>query len=157
MGLDMYLERRVHISNYDFDAGGKILASAVLGALNVKKPEHYANGSISIELPAGYWRKANHIHKWFVDNVQDGEDNCQDSFVTPEHMTELRDLCKQVLADRDRAPELLPTQQGFFFGSDEYDEGYFQDTERTIEILDFALDPDNAVGKNDSFYYRASW
>ena len=24
------------------------------------------------------WRKANAIHKWFVDNVQDGVDDCGD-------------------------------------------------------------------------------
>ena len=24
----------------------------------------------------GYWRKANQIHNWFVENVQDGEDDC---------------------------------------------------------------------------------
>ena len=25
----------------------------------------------------GYWRKANQIHKWFVDNVQGGIDDCR--------------------------------------------------------------------------------
>lgn len=31
----------------------------------------------SIWKEIGYWRKANHIHKWFVDCVQDGEDDCE--------------------------------------------------------------------------------
>jgi len=37
----------------------------------------------------GYWRKANAIHKWFVDNVQNGEDDCQRYDVTPAQLTEL--------------------------------------------------------------------
>lgn len=44
-----------------------------------------------------YWRKANQIHKWFVDNVQDGNDDCKEYFVSPGKITELRDLCKKVL------------------------------------------------------------
>ena len=30
-----------------------------------------------IDEEVGYWRKANAIHKWFVDNVQDGNDDCK--------------------------------------------------------------------------------
>lgn len=44
-----------------------------------------------------YWRKANAIHKWFVDNVQGGNDDCGTYEVYPEQLSELRDLCKQVL------------------------------------------------------------
>jgi hypothetical protein len=60
-----------------------------------------------IEIPAseietvtteiGYWRKANAIHKWFVDNVQDGKDECQRSYVTRKQLQQLRDLCQRVL------------------------------------------------------------
>ena len=46
----------------------------------------------------GYWRKANHIHKWFVENVQDGIDDCEyHNEVTKETLEELRDVCKKVL------------------------------------------------------------
>ena len=41
-----------------------------------------------------YWRKANAIHKWFVENVQEGVDDCGEYEVTVEQLTELRDLCK---------------------------------------------------------------
>lgn len=46
----------------------------------------------------GYWRKANAIHKWFVDHVQDGEDDCEYHHeVTKEVLEQLRDVCKTVL------------------------------------------------------------
>ncbi len=47
--------------------------------------------------PVGYWRKENHIHKWFVDNVQDGNDNCDMYIVSREQLEALRDVCKKVL------------------------------------------------------------
>lgn len=43
------------------------------------------------------WRKANHIHKWFVDNVQDGVDDCGIYEVTKEQLEELLDVCKTVV------------------------------------------------------------
>ena len=43
-------------------------------------------------------RKANHIHQWFVDNVQDGVDDCYTYEVTKEQLEELLDVCKGVLA-----------------------------------------------------------
>lgn len=46
----------------------------------------------------GYWRKANQIHNWFVDKVQDGEDDCDYHHeVTKEILEELLDTCETVL------------------------------------------------------------
>ena len=46
----------------------------------------------------GYWRKANQIHNWFVENIQDGEDDCDyHREVTKEDLEELLDVCKRVL------------------------------------------------------------
>lgn len=44
-----------------------------------------------------YWRKANAIHKWFVDNVQDGIDNCGYYEISKEKIEELRQVCTKVL------------------------------------------------------------
>lgn len=47
----------------------------------------------------GYWRKANQIHNWFVEHVQDGEDDCcYHNEVTKELLEELLDTCEEVLA-----------------------------------------------------------
>lgn len=45
----------------------------------------------------GYWRKANAIHKWFVDNVQNGEDDCGDYSVSKELLEKLLNDCYTVL------------------------------------------------------------
>jgi hypothetical protein len=44
-----------------------------------------------------YWRKANHIHQWFVENVQGGEDNCQEYRVSREQLQTLLETVKTVL------------------------------------------------------------
>lgn len=45
----------------------------------------------------GYWRKANAIHGWFVENVQNGEDDCRAYPVGQDQIEELLGLCKTVL------------------------------------------------------------
>lgn len=44
-----------------------------------------------------YWRKANAIHNWFVNNVQDGVDDCKEYDFGVEQMQELVDICKTIL------------------------------------------------------------
>ena len=53
-------------------------------------------GYKSIIEDVGYWRKANAIHKWFVDNIQDGEDDCGYYEVAPEYLEELLNICKLI-------------------------------------------------------------
>lgn len=46
----------------------------------------------------GYWHKANAIHAWLVNHVQDGEDDCcYHHECTKEILEELLDICKTVL------------------------------------------------------------
>ena len=102
-----------------------------------------------------YWRKANQIHKWFVDNIQNGVDDCGTYAVSLEKLQELVDLCKQVLENPEKASELLPTQSGFFFGGIEYDEYYFEDLEKTIKGLEEIMP--TIDGLNNSLEYSSSW
>ncbi|WP_144061189.1 hypothetical protein [Hyphomicrobium denitrificans] len=61
----------------------------------------------------------------------------------------------RVIADATTAKRLLPTQAGFFFGSTDYDEYYFDDVADTVRQLEAVLaEPDEAV---IDFEYRASW
>jgi len=48
-----------------------------------------------------YWRKANAIHGWFVNNVQNGIDDCQESIVTREQLNELLSVCHEVIKVTD--------------------------------------------------------
>ena len=62
------------------------------------KEKRYGHKDIMDEV--GYWRKANQIHAWFVDHVQDGEDDCDYHHeVTKEILEELRDTCIEVLSE----------------------------------------------------------
>lgn len=67
---------------------------------------------------------------------------------------ELRETCSAVLADHNKAEELLPTGSGFFFGGTDYDEYYFQDLEETVAIIDLALSPEN---EDLEYEYQSSW
>ena len=66
-------------------------------------------------------------------------DDCRPVEITVDKLEKLLDDCKKVLADHSLASSLLPTQSGFFFGSTEYDEYYFGEIERTIEIIEPVL------------------
>ena len=57
-----------------------------------------------------------------------------------------------LIEDPKVADQLLPTENGFFFGSTEYNEWYLNDIKYTIEALESLLDY-----KGAEFYYRSSW
>jgi hypothetical protein len=153
MGLDMYLNAKRFISEYrDAD---KQIAEQIRSISIPGLGKRLVN---SIETEAMYWRKANAIHKWFVDNVQDGVDECQEHDVSTEDLQMLIALCKEVLANRaneERVLELMPPQAGFFFGSTELDEYFFDEVERTITELEALLATDGI--ENWYFTYRSSW
>ena len=147
MGLDMYLNAERYLwSHVDVDT----TLSENIGQL-VGLP---ADGRIkTITVEAGYWRKANQIHRWFVQNVQDGKDDCGNYYVARQSLIELKDLCKKVLENKDLASNVLPTESGFFFGNKEYDQWYFDQLKDTIEVIDNAL----AMPDQWDFSYRSSW
>ena len=148
MGLDMYLYAERYISEF-FNEGDKGRAERIKELF----PELSAGEIKTIRSEIGYWRKANQIHNWFVQNVQGGEDDCKSYYVGRDQLKELLDVIQEVLADRSRAEELLPNTAGFFFGSQDYDEWYCQDLEQTAKIIERAL----ALPENLEFYYHSSW
>ena len=156
MGLDMYLE--AHRTAFDSDIFGeerKQVFDAVVDAVNARP--FLSNGfapSVTVNVEVGYWRKANAIHNWFIQNCADGMDDCRPVYVEREQLEELRDLCNEALTHIHNAPALLPTTSGFFFGSTEYDEWYVEDLKGTVELLDRVL---TNVPEGWDFYYRASW
>ena len=156
MGLDMYLSGKRYISNH-FNEGDGERAEAIQKLFPELADRKGRWGDASpvkqVEIEAGYWRKANQIHQWFVTNVQGGEDECRPHYVSREQLQELRALCEEVLADKSKAPELLPTASGFFFGNTDYDEWYFQGLEQTVKIIDDCLE----LPESWDFEYRSSW
>jgi len=177
MGLDMYLEAEVYVPNWNHSKPEEhakfnaVLASAGFDLpKGVRKPD-YAH----VYVEAAYWRKANAIHAWFVDNVQDGRDECQRSYVSVEQLQELVKTCERILAtvvwgtpiqhegyeesvvesfDMEAVEELSP-RSGFFFGSVELDNWYFESLKDTVEMLQPWIEYAEPHGV--SLYYQASW
>lgn len=153
----MYLTAGKYISAYSHDsADRKSEFDNVLKALKLNRAELQDHTpSLTVRVTVAYWRKANAIHKWFVDNCQDGVDECQEASVSREQLEQLLTLCKRALDNKEEAPSALPPQSGFFFGSTEIDESYFADIEETVSQLEAILSCD---GLNDySFAYQSSW
>lgn len=161
MGLDMYLEAEFTADNYSFsDAQEKAKFKKITNTMGIKDWfTAYDTNYLKITAVVLYWRKANAIHRWFIDNCsEDGKDDCKPMYVSVEELKQLRDTCKEVLADPATAEEKLPSSSGFFFGSTEYDEGYIGDLDHTIKGLDTILEKvEKAPGSAPGFYYRASW
>lgn len=59
----------------------------------------------------------------------------------------------RLIKDPSVAKELLPAQEGFFFGGTDYDDYYLQDIKDTIKALKKLVLEDDASG----FYYHSSW
>ena len=144
MGLDMYLNARRHVWHDEEEVSKNIAENFPIGDKRVKE----------VIVEAAYWRKANAIHKWFVDNVQEGTDDCGTYEVSKEQLQELLDIVNEVLSNRKKASSKLPTQSGFFFGKTEYDDWYYDDLEYTKKQLEDCLD-----NKWDRWYfeYHSSW
>ena len=158
MGLDMNLYKKVYIGlNYSYNVKKDKKTEIII---NGKKHEHTNLSSLVYNV--GHWYKANAIHKWFIDNIQNGEDDCKQYYVNKEKLQELYKICVEISLlygnnkssiVKDRLIELLPTQGEFFYGNTPYDESYFQDIQDTINILLPILE-DNEHGE---YYYRSSW
>ena len=175
MGLDMYLEARKYVGRIDWKAvpqGGLPDGASFndyesddfikLKELFPPKLLKHNDAGSSVGVNVGYWRKANQIHGWFVENVQGGEDNCESYNVSRVQLTELLGTVNKVLdGDKDTAKELLPVVGGFFFGNydeDEgYDEWYYEQLKHTKDMLSNILSivPENNI--DYEFYYQSSW
>lgn len=87
-----------------------------------------------------YWRKANQIHNWFVENIQRGHDNQSKNEVSKEKLIQLQKLVDEVIEDNSKAEELLPSLEGFFYGDVEYNDRYFNQLKETKEGLQKVID-----------------
>ena len=160
----MYLTRETYVKNWEHmkaQEKHKITITKAGKATGIK-PERVSY--ITEEI--GCWRKANAIHKWFVDNVQDGKDDCRTAHVSREKLEELLDVCKKVakasklvdgklIEDASVAKELLCTTEGFFFGNTDYNEYYLENVKYTIKMLEGVLaEKDEAMG---DYEYHSSW
>ena len=102
----------------------------------------------------GYFRKVNFLVKFFEKKGFDVP-NQTPLAIRREDAEELLSKCEEVLLDHSKGPELLPTMSGFFFGSTDYDEHYYDDLVYTKERLNHILENYNL--SKDKVYYSSSW
>ena len=157
----MYLSAEKYISGYEHSgASARRQFEDVLKAAGLAGQDMPGTPSMIINITVGYWRKANAIHNWFVTKVQDGNDECQETYVSREQLQTLLGLCRTVLETKDAT--LLPPSEGFFFGGTEIGDGYWSDIQDTVDILNRVLtvyalhEMVDGLGMCD-FKYRASW
>jgi len=145
MGLDMYLNKK-HLLKPDNK-----------GTIEINSyNSNYVNTTMKVDLSnvtevterVGYWRKANQIHNWFVEQVQGGVDDCKEYQVSYEQLMKLKEVCLKAIETKNY--RLLPPTAGFFFGSTDIDEYYWNDLKDTVEMLS-SLKPDGF------YYYQSSW
>ena len=164
MGLDMYLTKHTYI-------GAEYEHKEVRGTIDLTMKGVPVNINFnrvqSIVEKVGYWRKANQIHNWFVQNVQGGEDDCREHRVSREQFQSLLDDINTVLNAKGTPEEegaiedLLPPTSGFFFGSTEIDEWYWTDLEDSKHLVEKILTEMDEDEKNQeawiTYNYQSSW
>lgn len=124
MGLDIYFFAREKVQAQDARIPAEGDAAAVQERTKV-----------------GYFRKVNALVAWFENHAGEVE-NCVERPVTRAELEVLqRDLDSLTPAN---CREVFPVTDGFFFGSQDYNEWYWRDVEdvkawvsRTLETFDF--------------------
>jgi hypothetical protein len=152
MGLDMYLDKSLLVSEFDWD---KELINKVYDMLGVTdESNNYQH--LYIKLPAIYWRKANSIHDWFVQNCQD---DCRDDyFVSKRQLVELLALVKK--QKNAKMGEFLKPTDGFFFGPTDNEERFQKDMKYTEAALERELAfiaKEAKRGRDWTYTYSSSW
>ena len=154
MGLDQYLYAKKYFTNAEWrPEAEREVFSKLMELANVSDFMDNELPTAYVDVKVAYWRKQNAIHNWFVEECQNGEDECQTVYVGREKLEELRDLCREVLADPTLASDLLPTSNGFFFGSTDYDKWYWEGLTYTANTIDKLL----TMSNDWDFEYSSSW
>lgn len=186
MGLDAWLYKEHYVKNWDFE---KTKNSVEVRRDGKIREDIDPKRIVTVTEEVAYWRKANAIHKWFIDKCADGDEGRRRMWVSTECLEELLKTVNKVLEscelvdgevesgwmfehekvkklyrkgkyikDPSLAKELLPTTEGFFFGSINYGDTYVEDLEYTKKILEEEL---KKVSKEKDFvvdyFYEASW
>jgi hypothetical protein len=92
----MYAARRLYVKQWDHQSPDECYKVQIAHG---DKPVFgiQSDRISSVEEETMYWRKANHIHGWIVDNVQDGEDNCGTYHVDWDQLRALLVTCDHVI------------------------------------------------------------
>lgn len=144
MGLDMYLSKvkkeMVGYLDLNIDEIRKdkpnVYAKIRPYIIKQGKPNVYEWETLVEDV--GYWRKANQIHNWFVENVQNNIDDCNRYEVTKEQLEELLKICKEVLASCKLVEGKVVYSYSFNENNEKipnYEDGFIIEDSTTAEAL----------------------
>jgi len=150
MGLDMYLYRETYYSKYgssqeEVTVGGKILEP-----------------SFTISKEDMYWRKAQPIHDWLVNYVQEGEDNCNKYDVSFSTLMQLKSICMITLLLRSKKERVayldrrMPCHEEGGWGSKDTDNFDWQ-LDNIRDTYNYLATIKQDTTGNSWFAYRSSW
>lgn len=145
MGLDMYLSAKKYLYSGDEKSKDAVVGKAIGYMIGTDLRVN------EVRVEAMYWRKANGIHAWFVKHCQDGTDDCKEYCVSHDKLKELLHECKNVLQGKENTIEPM---EGFFFGSTDKDEYYYEEVKRTSDGLQVLL---KELDQTWTFSYQSSW
>lgn len=106
-----------------------------------------------------YFRKANFLIPYFETfyNIEEIY-NLQSITIDLEGVEELISRCEEVLKCPELAEDLLPTQEGFFFGSTEYDKYYFNQVRDVLETMtNIVLPKFKTLKDKESIVFKVWW
>lgn len=160
MGLDMHLQRTTYVQNWPKTKPEDRIEMILYGNTRGIDPEKITY----IMEEVGYWRKANAIHAWIVNNCADEADDRHHNpvhlYMPKEKLEELHKLACFVLGSKNDpnaeqiALKHLPPADGFYFGSKEIGEWYWQYIKDTVNILAEVLKSDFS---RSEITYLANW
>ena len=180
MGLDMNLSRKTYVKNWEHQKPEEKHTITIEGPKkDLIKTERISH----VEEDIMYWRKANAIHQFLLDGREDNceevgvptrrikelYDICEriikecpleDGVVNNGQVlingqwvpsTEMG----KIMTNQELAAKLLPTTSGFFFGSTDYDQWYYDDIVRTHKVLGELMQ--EPKWDYADYVYNASW
>lgn len=150
MGLDMYLEAKRHVAPCDSQTESmrRAIGAAIGYVPSKEKPGHDASllEISGVTVRVGYWRKLGGLHRWFVDNAQEGSDDCRPAYVDDRCLQALQRACEQVIDDPACVAQHFNGQDGGDLGVEEL--------RYTLDLLRHAI---VLQAQGWDIYYRASW
>lgn len=86
-----------------------------------------------------YFRKVNCLQNYFEKKYD--VQNCVPQLISINDITHINNVVKEILKDKnvEKAKELFPIVEGFFYGSTKYDEGYFENLQDIQNVTDEIL------------------
>ena len=135
MGLDQYITIRHKSTNAAYTKFNNYWNLSDEERAGKREPKDPA-----ADLIIGYFRKHHSIHKWFVNNIQNGNDDCGRYEIQLKDIENLKELCEEILSHVTKEKR----EPKFYTGSDGEQHEVWQMDKYTVdeegkEIIDEKL------------------